>query len=337
MFGLKWPSFSTAIGLGGHVALLDRILVGDEGRRVEGVGLHVLLLEAVGRLHPAIEGGEAFLADEGGRLRQILPLVEADAGVRHDDLRVLLEMRGDDDDRHVLLDRVEGEQQVAAHVEIELAGGEQEAVVGLRAARHDRHVEPVFGVGSVDDGLIIAAVLGLGEPVGAERDLVGGDRRRRDKASPAKSNSTRSIICRSPDNARTGPGLATSAPSVAAAAQACVPKRQGRDLSMRRLNPTTIHPPFANYAHGVEVDAEARLVFCSGQLGIAPRRRHPATTSRTRRGCAFARSRRSSPRRGMTLADLVRLNAYVTARRTFGRATCRCATNSSATRRRPRR
>ena len=74
----------------------------------------------------------------------------------------------------VLVDRVEGEQQVAAHVEIELAGGEHEAIVGLRPARHNGHVETVFGVCSIDQGLIIAAVLGLGEPVGAEGDLVGG-------------------------------------------------------------------------------------------------------------------------------------------------------------------
>ena len=37
---------------------------------------------------------------------------------------------------------------------------------------------------------------------------------------------------------------------------------------MRRLNPDAIHPPFAKYAHGLEVDPGARIVFCSGQLGI---------------------------------------------------------------------
>ena len=37
---------------------------------------------------------------------------------------------------------------------------------------------------------------------------------------------------------------------------------------MRRLNPNAIHPPFANYAHGVEVDPGARYVFCAGQLGV---------------------------------------------------------------------
>ena len=37
---------------------------------------------------------------------------------------------------------------------------------------------------------------------------------------------------------------------------------------MRRLNPGAIHPPFAKYAHGIEVDPGAQMVFCSGQLGI---------------------------------------------------------------------
>ena len=42
----------------------------------------------------------------------------------------------------------------------------------LRAARHDGDVEAVFLVGAVGDRLVEAAVLGLGHPVGAERDLV---------------------------------------------------------------------------------------------------------------------------------------------------------------------
>ena len=169
------------VGLGGHVALLDRILVGDERRRVEVVGFDVLVLEAVGGLHPVIERRQPFLADEGGRLGQVVPFVEPDAGMRHHDLRILLEIRRDDDDRQVLLDRVEVDEHVAAHVEIDLAGGQQQAVVGLRAALQDRHVEAVFRVGAVDHRLIIAAVLGLGEPVGAERHLVERERRTRQR------------------------------------------------------------------------------------------------------------------------------------------------------------
>ena len=55
--------------------------------------------------------------------------------MRHHDLRIFLEVGRDDDDRHVLLDGVEGEQEVAAHVEIDLAGRQQQPVVRLRAAR----------------------------------------------------------------------------------------------------------------------------------------------------------------------------------------------------------
>ena len=37
---------------------------------------------------------------------------------------------------------------------------------------------------------------------------------------------------------------------------------------MKALTPTTIHPPFARYAHGVEIPAGWRIVRSSGQLGI---------------------------------------------------------------------
>ena len=36
---------------------------------------------------------------------------------------------------------------------------------------------------------------------------------------------------------------------------------------MKSLNPQSIHPPFANYSHGVEAQA-GRIVVTSGQLGI---------------------------------------------------------------------
>ena len=93
-------------------------------------------------------------------------------------------MGGDDDDRHVAGDRVEGEQKITAHVEVEPSGGQQQLVVGLRAALNDRDVETVFGVSAVGDSLVISAVLGLGEPVGPERDLVGRERGRRGQAEP---------------------------------------------------------------------------------------------------------------------------------------------------------
>lgn len=37
---------------------------------------------------------------------------------------------------------------------------------------------------------------------------------------------------------------------------------------MRRINPASIAGPFATYAHGVEVEANARLLFGAGQTGV---------------------------------------------------------------------
>ena len=82
---------------------------------------------------------------------------------------------------------------------------------------------------------------------------------------------------------------------------------------LRRLVPKAIHPPFARYAHGTEVPAGARLVFCSGQLGIDAAAAVPEGAYEQTLLC-FAAIRAILDDAGMTLDDLVRLNAYVTAR-----------------------
>ena len=82
---------------------------------------------------------------------------------------------------------------------------------------------------------------------------------------------------------------------------------------MRRLTPPTIHPPFANYAHGVEVTAGSRLVFCSGQLGIGTDAKVPADAEAQAALC-FEAIAAVLGEAGMTLADIVRINAYVTTR-----------------------
>ena len=79
---------------------------------------------------------------------------------------------------------------------------------------------------------------------------------------------------------------------------------------MRRLTPDTIHPPFARYVHGVEVPAGARLVFCSGQLGVGLDRVVPPGVEDQARLC-FKAIAAILAEAGMGLADLVRLNAYV--------------------------
>ena len=79
------------------------------------------------------------------------------------------------------------------------------------------------------------------------------------------------------------------------------------------LSPPTLHPPFARYAHGVAVPAGARLAFCSGQLGIAADGTVPEGAEDQAALC-FANIAAILSEAGMDLGDLVRVNAYVTAR-----------------------
>jgi 2-iminobutanoate/2-iminopropanoate deaminase len=79
---------------------------------------------------------------------------------------------------------------------------------------------------------------------------------------------------------------------------------------MRALSPDSIHPPFARYAHGVEIPAGNRLVFCSGQLGISKDGTIPDGVEAQARLC-FAAIAAILGEAGMGLGDLVRVNAYV--------------------------
>ncbi len=163
--------------LGRHIALLDRLPVGDERRGVEAEWLHLLVAKAVFGLHPLEEGRDAVLRQQNVvRALEILETVEPLARMAHEDLRIFLEMGRHDHRRNILLDGREGLDHAAAHVEVELADRHQHAVGGARAPGHDGDLEPVFLEGSIRDGLIIAAVLGLGDPVRAERDLRQGGR-----------------------------------------------------------------------------------------------------------------------------------------------------------------
>lgn len=81
----------------------------------------------------------------------------------------------------------------------------------------------------------------------------------------------------------------------------------------RPFTPADIHPPFARYSHGVEVAPGARLVFCSGQLGIAADGSVPADAGAQARLC-FANVAAILREAGMTLANVVRINTFVTGR-----------------------
>ncbi len=82
---------------------------------------------------------------------------------------------------------------------------------------------------------------------------------------------------------------------------------------LHRLTPPHIRPPFARYAHGVVVAAGARLLFCSGQLGVAPDDSVPADAEAQAERC-LQNIDAILQAAGMQRADVVRLNAYVTDR-----------------------
>ena len=77
--------------------------------------------------------------------------------------------------------------------------------------------------------------------------------------------------------------------------------------------PSSIRAPFARYSHAVEVPPGARLLVCSGQLGIGPDDAIPEDAGAQTELC-FANIAAILNDAGMTLADIVRINAYVSDR-----------------------
>jgi 2-iminobutanoate/2-iminopropanoate deaminase len=79
------------------------------------------------------------------------------------------------------------------------------------------------------------------------------------------------------------------------------------------LSPTQIHPPFAPYSHGILVPSGNKLVFCSGQLGIGADKAVPSECAGQTRIC-FDNIAAILAEAGMGLANIIRINAYVTGR-----------------------
>ncbi len=82
---------------------------------------------------------------------------------------------------------------------------------------------------------------------------------------------------------------------------------------MKELQPDSIAPPFARYAHGVEVPAGKRLIFTSGQLGLDADGTVPADTGAQADIC-FDNIDAILGAAGAGRSDVVRINAFVTAR-----------------------
>jgi enamine deaminase RidA (YjgF/YER057c/UK114 family) len=81
---------------------------------------------------------------------------------------------------------------------------------------------------------------------------------------------------------------------------------------MRPLAPSSLHPPFANYSHGVEARVH-RLVLTSGQLGIALDGTVPPTVAEQARICLSAIDAILAEA-GLGRRHVLKLNAFVTDR-----------------------
>lgn len=79
------------------------------------------------------------------------------------------------------------------------------------------------------------------------------------------------------------------------------------------LLPSSVRRPFARYSHAVEVPAGARLVLVSGQLGIDADDSVPDSAEAQADLC-FRAIAACLEEAGMGVADVVKLNAYVTDR-----------------------
>ena len=82
---------------------------------------------------------------------------------------------------------------------------------------------------------------------------------------------------------------------------------------MKHHTPTTIRAPFARYSHGVEVPPGYRLMLCSGQLSVTIDDEVPETAEAQTELC-FANIAAVLASAGMSLSDVVRINAFVTDR-----------------------
>lgn len=80
---------------------------------------------------------------------------------------------------------------------------------------------------------------------------------------------------------------------------------------LTRITPAAIFPPAANYSHATEVPPNARWLYLSGQVGVAPDGKIPDDTAAQAELC-FANIQAILGEAGMAPADLIRLTTYLT-------------------------
>jgi len=81
----------------------------------------------------------------------------------------------------------------------------------------------------------------------------------------------------------------------------------------RAINPGSIRAPFATYSHGILVEAPARLLVMSGQLGVSVDDRWPESAADQAALC-FGNIDAILDEAGLGRRHVLRLNAYVSAR-----------------------
>jgi enamine deaminase RidA (YjgF/YER057c/UK114 family) len=81
---------------------------------------------------------------------------------------------------------------------------------------------------------------------------------------------------------------------------------------MKIYNPAAVAPPGA-YSHGIEMPANARWLYIAGQLGVAPDGKM-ATSFEAQAEQAFRNLMAVLAEAGMGIADLVKINTYLTRR-----------------------
>lgn len=84
-------------------------------------------------------------------------------------------------------------------------------------------------------------------------------------------------------------------------------------MAIDALTPQEIAPPFARYAHGVIVPEGYRMILTSGQLGLSADGSIPEEAE-AQADIIFANLTAILASGGATVADVLRLNAYVTDR-----------------------
>lgn len=79
------------------------------------------------------------------------------------------------------------------------------------------------------------------------------------------------------------------------------------------INPDNIPSPFANYSHAVEIPTKSRILFCSGQLSVSLNESIPEDAE-SQTALIFENIKAVLKETNMTLANVVRINTFVTSR-----------------------